>query len=43
VIHELFPCLCVRDAASAIDFYTQVFGAEEILRMTPPDGRVGHS
>lgn len=43
VIHELFPYLCVRGAASAIDFYTQVFDAEETLRMTAPDGRVGHA
>ncbi len=42
-VQEVFPYLCVRGAAAAIDFYTQVFGAEETLRMTSPDGRVGHA
>lgn len=34
----------VKDAAQAIEFYRQAFGAEEIFRMTDPsDGRVGHA
>jgi uncharacterized glyoxalase superfamily protein PhnB len=33
VIREVFPYLCVRDAAAAIEFYTTVFGAEELLRL----------
>jgi uncharacterized glyoxalase superfamily protein PhnB len=36
VIREVFPYLCVRDAAAAIEFYTTVFGAEELLRLTEP-------
>ena len=42
-IDEVFPYLHVRDAAAAIDFYKKVFGAKEILRLTQPDGRVGHA
>jgi PhnB protein len=42
-VQEVFPYLCVRGAAAAIDFYTRVFGARETLRMSGPDGRVGHA
>ncbi|MGZ4319217.1 MAG: VOC family protein, partial [Gaiellaceae bacterium] len=31
--HSLTPYLAVEDAAKAIDFYKEAFGAEEILRM----------
>jgi uncharacterized glyoxalase superfamily protein PhnB len=40
--HELFPYLRVRDAARAIDFYKEAFGATERLRLTEPGGRIGH-
>ncbi|MCV9998909.1 VOC family protein [Pararhizobium sp. YC-54] len=34
----------VKNAAQAIEFYKNAFGAEEIFRMTDPsDGRVGHA
>lgn len=42
-ILEVFPMLCVRDAAAAIDFYKAVFGAEELLRLAEPSGRVAHA
>ena len=43
-IREVFPYLIVQDAARAIEFYRQVFGAEERLRMPDPDkGRIGHA
>lgn len=43
-IHEVFAYLAVRDAAAAIAFYTQAFGAQEIFRLTEPgSGRVGHA
>jgi PhnB protein len=35
----LIPSVIVRDAAEAIDFYKQVFGATEIMRMPYPDGK----
>jgi PhnB protein len=37
------PYLCIRDAASAIEFYKQVFGAIEVMRLAEPDGRIGHA
>jgi uncharacterized glyoxalase superfamily protein PhnB len=42
-IHEVFAYLCVKDATKAIDFYTRAFGAVEKMRLTEPDGRVGHA
>jgi len=42
-IQEVFSYLIVRDAPAAIDFYKRVFGAEEMMRMTEPGGRVGHA
>ena len=35
--------LVVHDAAAAIEFYSQVFGATEELRMPAPDGKIGHA
>lgn len=43
LVHEVYPYLCVRDAAAAIDFYTRVFGAREIQRLTDSNGRVAHA
>ncbi|WP_164102433.1 VOC family protein [Candidatus Laterigemmans baculatus] len=43
IIHEVFPYLRVRDADAAIEFYREAFGAEEMFRLTAPDGRVGHA
>jgi PhnB protein len=37
------PYLNVRGASNAIDFYTNVFGATEIMRMPGPDGRIMHA
>jgi PhnB protein len=42
-VHEVYPYLCVRGAAAAIDFYTRVFGARETQRLTEPGGRVAHA
>ena len=36
--HSLTPHLVVSDAAKAIDFYKQAFGAEEIMRAPDPSG-----
>lgn len=40
--HSVTPYLIVDGAAEAIDFYTQAFGAEEIMRMEMGD-RIGHA
>ena len=37
------PSLVVRGAAQAIDFYKKALGAEEIMRMAGPDGKIGHA
>ena len=37
------PYLCVKGAASAIEFYKQAFGATEVLRLAEPGGRIGHA
>jgi PhnB protein len=41
--HAVTPYLAVDDAAAAIDYYKQAFGAQERVRMTGPDGRIGHA
>jgi PhnB protein len=41
--HAVTPYLAVDDAAAAIDYYKQAFGAHERVRMTGPDGRIGHA
>jgi uncharacterized glyoxalase superfamily protein PhnB len=43
-ILQVYPYLVVRGAAAAIEFYRDVFGAEEVLRMADEDGlRIGHA
>ncbi len=37
------PYLTVDDAAAALAFYANAFGAEERLRLHMPDGRVAHA
>ncbi len=37
------PYLTVNNCAAAIDFYKQVFGATELMRMQEPGGRIGHA
>lgn len=41
--HSITPYLAIERAAEAIDFYRSVFGASERMRMTAPDGRIGHA
>jgi PhnB protein len=37
------PCLVVKGAAKALDFYADVFGATERSRFPGPDGTVSHA
>lgn len=41
--HSITPYLIVDDAAKAIEFYKQVFGATEAMRMEKPGGKIGHA
>ena len=41
--HTATPYLIVTGAAKAIEFYKKAFGAEEMMRMAQPDGRIGHA
>jgi PhnB protein len=40
---QVTPYLCVDGAAAAIEFYCEVFGAKERMRMPGPDGKIGHA
>lgn len=37
------PALVVRDAAKALEFYTEVFGATERVRFPGPGGTIAHA
>ena len=39
----LNPYLIIDGASAAIDFYKQIFGATERMRMGAPGGKVGHA
>jgi PhnB protein len=41
--HTATPYLTLSDCASAIDFYKKAFGAQEIMRMEGPAGKIGHA
>ena len=40
---SLTPYLFIKGAAAAIEFYKNVFGATERMRMPGPDGRIMHA
>ncbi len=41
--HTITPTLTVRNAAQAIEFYKKALGAEELMRMPSPDGKIMHA
>jgi PhnB protein len=41
--HALTPYLAVDDAARAIEYYKEAFGAKERGRMGAPDGKISHA
>jgi PhnB protein len=41
--HSATPYLIVNDAAGAIQFYKQAFGATVLVRMPKPNGKIGHA
>ncbi len=42
-MHTLTPHLVCRDAAAAIEFYKEAFGAVEVDRLAEPDGKLMHA
>jgi PhnB protein len=43
-VSDVTPYLCIREAAKAIDFYVNAFGARETFkRITDSSGRIGHA
>jgi PhnB protein len=41
--HTVTPYLAVDDAAQAIEYYKNAFGAKERVRMDAPGGKIGHA
>jgi len=41
--HTATPYLIVANAAKAIDFYKEAFGAAEIMRLANPEGKIVHA
>jgi PhnB protein len=41
--HSVTPAIVVKDAAKAIDFYKKALGAQELMRMPGPDGKIMHA
>jgi PhnB protein len=41
--HSITPSLTCKNAAEAIEFYKNIFGAQEIMRMAGPGGKIGHA
>jgi PhnB protein len=41
--HRINPALAVDDAARAIEFYKEAFGAKERMVMPGPDGKIAHA
>jgi len=42
-VHAVSPHLVCAGAAKAIDFYKKAFGAEEVMRINAPDGKLMHA
>jgi PhnB protein len=41
--HSVTPYLIVNGAARALPWYVQAFGARELMRLSGPDGKIGHA
>lgn len=41
--HTVTPYLIVNNAADAIQFYKDAFGAKELMRMAMPNGKIAHA
>ncbi len=41
--HSVTPYMTVRDCVAAIDFYRRAFGAEKVMQLDMPDGKIAHA
>ena len=41
--HTVTPYLIIKNASDAIEFYKRAFGATETMRLSGPQGKVGHA
>lgn len=41
--HTIAPNMIVKNINAAVSFHKRAFGADEILRLSMPDGKVVHS
>jgi PhnB protein len=41
--NSVTPYMTIKNAAKAIEYYKKIFGAVEVMRISQPDGRVGHA
>ena len=41
--HSVTPYMSLRGAKSALDFYARAFGAELVLKLDMPDGKIAHA
>ena len=41
--HSVTPYMALRDTAAAIDFYRRAFGAELVMKLDMPDGKIAHA
>lgn len=41
--HTVTPYLAIKNAAKALEFYKEAFGATESYKLMLPDGRLGHA
>jgi PhnB protein len=41
--HSVTPYLVIKDAAKALEFYKNAFGATELVRMPGPGGKIMHA
>jgi PhnB protein len=41
--HTVTAYFIVKNASAALDFYARAFGADEVVRLTDPAGRIGHA
>jgi PhnB protein len=43
VTNTVIPRLCVKSATEAIAFYQKAFGAEEVIKLVAPNGKIVHA